>query len=386
MKFSTVTILVVIFASTTATALAASVRIRMPKGPVRPDSYIVVLKSGTNMEDHIEGITRISTRSPGSEFLLTHRYEIPNGYSAHLTGASLAHILSCPEVAYVVADGITFTGHDLREVNERDVTERNDVAAKIGDNPVKRCGSGVDIYIPGAGVYRGHSCFGTDQVILGKIFGPYEDGYSGRDTYVAALAAGLGYGPATGAKVISLKVCDNYGMGYASNLVAALSWAYQRKFRYGHPSIILLPPNMVGDNYLDQVIQSLIDHGLHIVIGAGDRGVNAESLSPQHLAGVNTIGAIDNLCNFATFSNWGPAITASYLGVRVKSAWSDSNTDSMELSSTDGAAAGVAGLIATRLGQHDEEPAALTSDMIDHALPLVVKAPRDTPILRVVGW
>ncbi|KAF8344022.1 peptidase S8/S53 domain-containing protein [Cantharellus anzutake] len=369
MKFSTVTILVVIFASTTATALAASVRIRMPKGPVKPDSYIVVLKSGTNMEDHIEGITQISTRSPGSEFLLTHRYEIPNGYSAHSTGASLAHILSCPEVDYVIADGITFIGHGLRKVNERDVTERNDVAAKIGDNPVKRCdGSGVDIYILGAGVDRRHSCFGINQVIPGKIFGPYKDGYNGHDTYVAALAAGLGYGPATGAKVISVKTCDDGGVGYVSNLLGGLSWAFQQSDFRKRPSVVVLSAGLVGDNYLDQVIQSLMNHGLHIVIGAGDQSMNAGDFSPQRLAGVNTIGAIDNDGNFATFSNWGPAITASYLGVQVESAWPDSETDSIVLSGTDMSAAGVVGVIAVALGQHAQSPDALTKNMERHAI------------------
>ncbi|KAF8344048.1 peptidase S8/S53 domain-containing protein, partial [Cantharellus anzutake] len=224
-------------------------------------------------------------------------------------------------------------------------------------------GSGVDIYILGAGVDRRHSCFGMNQVIPGKIFGPYKDGYNGHDTYVATQAVGLGYGPATGAKVILVKTCDDGGVGYLSNLLRSLSWAFQQSGFRERPSIIVLSAGLVGDNYLDQVIQSLINHGLHIVIGAGDQSMNAGDFSPQRLAGVDTIDAIDNDGNVATFSNWGHAITAFYLGVRVKSAWTNSETDSIELSSTDVSAAGVVGVLAIELGQHAQSPDALTKNM-----------------------
>ncbi|KAF8335372.1 peptidase S8/S53 domain-containing protein [Cantharellus anzutake] len=224
MKFMTSIILATIFASTTRRALAATIGcIRMPDHPVVPDSYIVVLKSGTNMEEHINSITQISAWSPGLEFLISYWYHeaILNGYSAHATGAPLTQILNCPDIEYVEADGIVSIGYDVHELDEENAMEPNDVLVEMEVDPIGLEGRsplgggiGINIFLIDTGVNPDHDWFGG-CVKLGGTFGP---GYNPKDhnghgMHVAGIAIGVGNSLASSATVTLVKVVSDAGVG-----------------------------------------------------------------------------------------------------------------------------------------------------------------------------
>ncbi|KAF8324406.1 peptidase S8/S53 domain-containing protein [Cantharellus anzutake] len=257
------------FVSTITMALAAPVRTK-PKGPVKPDSYIVVLKSGEDMEHHIEGITRISARSPGSKFSINHRYKNRptivglNGYSAHATGASLSRIFGCPEVEYVEADGIVSIYDGLHDANGGRSTEFNDVSAEIRNDPGEPGGPGserpVEIGVMSTGVIQSHSAFMNEQgtgtrVIEGFAVNggnPWVD-TNGYGTKVAGRAAGKFYGPAPEATIVPIK-------------------------------------------------------GLHIIVPAGDHHEDTSGVSPASAFRSIAVGGIDCRNQIAAFSNYGSAV------------------------------------------------------------------------------
>ncbi|KAF8341195.1 peptidase S8/S53 domain-containing protein [Cantharellus anzutake] len=357
MKFSTA----VIFTSTTTMALAASVRIRMPEGPVKPDSYIVMLKSATNMEDHIESITRISARSPGSEFSITHRYEMLNGYSAHATGTSLVRILTCPEVNYVEADGTTSIDYDL---HERDATERDNDGIEMEHDPVelkaRADGRRVTIYSLETGALLEHACF--DEELHGwghTVTGTDRVDTSGHGTYVAAKAVGQGFSLATFAYLKVVKIAESTTV-LSSNLIAGIEWVYADSTKpppeQRGSTIILITCSLRDRVAINEAVHKVINSGLHVVASAGNDYRDAGEFGPASADGVITVGAV--YCTATnqyviTHSNYGKVISVFALGLNIESAWNGPGLEATRTrSGTAPAAASVASMLACALYQY----------------------------------
>ncbi|KAF8342931.1 uncharacterized protein EI90DRAFT_3115451 [Cantharellus anzutake] len=391
MKSSTTAILIVfvIFASTMTTALAAFVRIRMPNGPVNPDSYIIVLKSGTSMDDHIKNVAQISTRSPGSEFSVTHRYGILNGYSAHATGASLARILICPEVDYVEADGIAPIGNDLHQVNERDAMERDGVSVGMGDILGGNWGGlGVDIYVLDTGVNVKHICF-DKRAFVGPTFGNYVNiDTDGHGTHIAGIAAGRPYGIATRARIISVKVASGRMSVFSTNLIGGINYASYESRQTGRPSIALICASLDFSRTVNRAVSTAISWGLHIVVSAGNNGLDASKFSPASSDEAITVGAFNTHSDMiASFSNHGSVVDVFAPGNDIRSAWIGSLGATMVSSGTGPAAAYVASLLAVVLSRDGQTtPANLSDQLKKHAAPLIDGQPWGTTDLMALLW
>ncbi|KAF8315775.1 peptidase S8/S53 domain-containing protein [Cantharellus anzutake] len=364
-EFSTTVISIAILVSTTTTALAASVR--TPKGPVKPDSYIIVLKSGENVERHIEDIGRISARSPGSKFLPTYRYEnrltfvVLNGYSAYATGATLTHILSCPEVDYIEADGITSICDDLHEANEGDTGIKTD-----------------------APYFEGNAFLGTP-------FGyPNSRDEHGHGTAIAARVVGNGFGMATAANIVAVKVLSDQGVGFATDLIAGIIYAFAQFQLTGRHSMALVIPNFRGDSAVDAAVRAVISLGLHVVVAAGNNGEDAVMWSPASVVQAITIGAIDCSNKMASFSNHGFLVDAFAPGVDIAcpsihgpDPWATTLQSGTGLS-----AAHATAELAIALGHNPNpvSPTDLSAALTGHAVGDVTGQPKGTTKLRTQLW
>ncbi|KAF8328668.1 peptidase S8/S53 domain-containing protein [Cantharellus anzutake] len=391
MKFSTA----VIFTSTTTMALAASVRIRTPKGPVKPDSYIVMLKSATNMEDHIESITRISARSPGSEFSITHRYEMLNGYSAHATGTSLVRILTCPEVNYVEADGTTSIDYDL---HERDATERDNDGIEMEDDPVeleaRADGRRVTIYSLETGALLKHACFDEELHKWGHtVTGTHQVDTSGHGTYVAAKAVGQGFSLATFAHLKVVKIAESTTV-LASNLIAGIEWVYadstESPPEQRGSTIILITCSLRDRLAINEAVHKVINSGLHVVASAGNDYLDAGEFGPASADGAITVGAV--YCTATnhyviSHSNYGKVITVFVLGMNVISAWKGPGLQGTRtLSGTAPAAASAASMLACALYQYGwMSPAEGKEGMQWHAEGVVEGQPPGIPTTTLLA-
>jgi serine protease AprX len=125
------------------------------------------------------------------------------------------------------------------------------------------------------------------------------DGY-GHGTHIAGLIAGNGYmsrgkhvGVALGARLIGLKVLDNEGKGYTSDVIAALEFATANKatlridvinLSLGHQ---ILEP--AATDPLVQAVEKAVAAGIVVVVSAGNNGMNPTTGEIGY-AGINSPG------------------------------------------------------------------------------------------------
>jgi serine protease AprX len=111
----------------------------------------------------------------------------------------------------------------------------------------------------------------------------YDD--NGHGTHVSGIIAGNGYdtlgaraGMAPAANIVSLKVLDDHGGGYISNVIAALDWAVTNKTLYNIRVINLSVGAAVTESYLTDPLtlaaKRAVDSGIVVVTAAGNLGKN----------------------------------------------------------------------------------------------------------------
>lgn len=237
-------------------------------------------------------------------------------------------------------------------------------------------GSGVDIYILDNGVEIDHPEFtGIDSRAVVESVGlyptepPQDDG--GHGTHVAAIAAGVTYGVAPGARIVAIKVTSSSQTGVESSVAAGLMAVRSHYSVNSNPAVV----NMSLENFLatSSLSQTLIDDlhgdGIAMVAAAGNRFEDIRSLSvtepyPAAFNNVYVAGATDmsdsvmyhpaaeggiNRQNFG--SNFGPDIDIWAPGANIVSAWNSTTATSLSrrINGTSMAAPHVAGVMALLL-------------------------------------
>ncbi|MEA2036998.1 MAG: S8 family serine peptidase [Nanoarchaeota archaeon] len=196
---------------------------------------------------------------------------------------------------------------------------------------------------------------------------PYDD--HGHGTHCAGIAAGTGgssdyRGVAPKAKLVGVKVLDDWGSGSFSQVLAGIEWAVQNKDRYGINVISLsLGANINSDGTTpqEQAVDLAVDSGINVIVAAGNSGPAPNTVGvPASANKIITVGAIDNNMQIAGFSSRGPTkdgrikpeVTAP--GVDICSAqWEDAwdysecaDPDFVHISGTSMATPHVAGVVA----------------------------------------
>lgn len=179
-------------------------------------------------------------------------------------------------------------------------------------------GQGIGIAIVDSGIWRGKD-FQVDpasgkpdsRVIVQQIFnynGSSSGDVYGHGTHVAGIAAGSGYlsngayaGIAPRANLFGLRVSDDAGMSYESDVVSALQWVYDNKSTYNIRVVNLSLNSTVPMSYhqspLDAAVEILWFNGVVVVASAGNYGSNSSN-NPVRAAPANdpfiiTVGAMD---------------------------------------------------------------------------------------------
>jgi serine protease AprX len=159
---------------------------------------------------------------------------------------------------------------------------------------------------------------------------PATDGF-GHGTHVAGILSGNGYyssgrraGIAPGAHLVALKVLDDQGLGFISNVIDAIDYAVANQAALGIRVINLSVGAGVYESYttdpLAQAAKRAVDAGIVVVASAGNLGQNAAHetqfggvTSPGNAPWVLTVGASSHQGTFArgddsiaAFSSRGP--------------------------------------------------------------------------------
>jgi serine protease AprX len=148
---------------------------------------------------------------------------------------------------------------------------------------------------------------------------PYDD--DGHGTHVAGTIAGDGDGPspagrgvAPGAALVGVKVLDQYGEGFTSDVVAGIEWVIANKDTYGIEALnISLGSTGCGDGLEpdSQAVNLAYAAGLTVTVAAGNDGPGTCTIaSPGDAKDAITVGAMADLgangFKQADFSSRGP--------------------------------------------------------------------------------
>ena len=124
----------------------------------------------------------------------------------------------------------------------------------------------------------------------------------GHGTFVASIAAGSGAlhaGVAPNAKIVSLDVVDDTGMGTTSDVIAAADWILANKdtynIRVANFSLHGSQPSTFRFDPLDKAVERLWLNGVVVVAAAGNYGATQHGVlyAPGNDPFVITVGAVD---------------------------------------------------------------------------------------------
>jgi serine protease AprX len=141
---------------------------------------------------------------------------------------------------------------------------------------------------------------------------PYDD--NGHGTHVAGIIASNGHdtigaraGMAPAANIVSLKVLDDHGGGYISNVIAALDWVVTNRAAYNIRVVNLSVGAAVTESYttdpLTLAAKRVVDEGVVVVTAAGNLGTNSTThhlqyggiTAPGNAPWVLTVGAYSHM-------------------------------------------------------------------------------------------
>lgn len=131
---------------------------------------------------------------------------------------------------------------------------------------------------------------------------------------------------------------DDSGNGAFSGVIAGVNWAFEQAKASGRPSVANMSLGGPTFRPLDDAITNAINGGLSFVVAAGNENQDANNVSPAHVPGANTVGAVDDKNKKAWFSNFGTPLNIWAPGVGILSAWIDGPDSAKKLDGTSMAA------------------------------------------------
>lgn len=169
-------------------------------------------------------------------------------------------------------------------------------------------GKGIGVAVLDTGVFPHHDLDGRIPVfrdMLRMRSAPYDD--NGHGTHIAGMICGSGktsdgqyQGVAPGSHVISVKVLDQKGNGYASDVIAGLKWVMKYGAEYGvriiNISVGSFSKKGMGENSaLVRGVDAAWDAGFIVVVAAGNNGPGKYTITTPGISRkVITVGSSDD--------------------------------------------------------------------------------------------
>lgn len=189
----------------------------------------------------------------------------------------------------------------------------------------------------------------------------------GHGTHIAGIAAAVtnnatGIAGVSGnSKILPVKVLDEEGNGYSSDIAAGIKWAADNDAKIINLSL----GGSNYDNYLKEAVDYAIRKGCIIVAAAGNRG-SYRPTYPAAFEGVIAVTAVDENNQLCNFSNFGRYIDIAAPGLDIYSTSKDGGYEYR--SGTSMACAFVAGTIALVWGgAPDKTPVEIENIIKDSA-------------------
>jgi serine protease AprX len=180
------------------------------------------------------------------------------------------------------------------------------------------------IAILDSGIQNGRRDFGSNRLLaqVNLCSLPHNSAGDGRGhgTFVASVAAGSAShyaGAAPTARLVSVDVVDDLGMGLASDVIAGADWVLKNKTKYNirvaNLSLTGSTPSTFRFDPLNKAVEKLWFSGITVVTAAGNYGDLTRGVlySPANDPFVITVGALDLAGTAGTADDF-PAPWSSY--------------------------------------------------------------------------
>jgi subtilisin family serine protease len=228
-------------------------------------------------------------------------------------------------------------------------------------------GEGVHAYILDTGIRASHGEF---EGRAHATWSAYNDGggdVDGHGTHVAGTIGGKTYGVARKVTLHGVKVLDDSGWGYDSDIISGMEFVAENGQR---PAVVNMSLGGEPHSLLDDAIRRLISSGVPATVAAGNESGNALNSSPGRVEEAITVGAMEEGDRMASFSNFGNLVDVFAPGDNIRSATADSDSSYGNWGGTSMAAPHVAGMVALLL---QKNPDATTDEISDTLVSMSTK-------------
>jgi len=248
---------------------------------------------------------------------------------------------------------------------------------RVGADQRGRTGASTTIFVVDSGVRTTHVEFGSRaspglDVSVGSP-GKECNGdltcaedTKGHGTHCAGTAAGASYGVAPGARVVSIKTLNKWGIGLWSWTYTALNWMATSPVR---PAVASMSLGGLGEQQaMREAVDSAVSAGVTVVVAGGNDNVDACTFSPAFVPSAITVGSITSTDARSPFSNYGSCTNIWAPGSEILSTSHDTDTGSTMMSGTSMACPHVAGAAAIALdADPSKAPAKVLAELLEKA-------------------
>ncbi len=241
---------------------------------------------------------------------------LANLINANLTGANVGGInCSGALLTGVLPLGFTCQGAPSAVSSSSLSTIYPSAANATSDWSASVTGSGVGVAVIDTGItslsdFNLSSSNSTSRILTSQKFNSNatntNDGY-GHGTHIAGTIAGNSWngngspgkyvGIAPQANLINVKVSDDQGNAYLSDVINGIQWAIDNRIQYNIRVINLSLQSTVAESYLTDPLDAAVElawfNGIFVVAASGNNGPNSELYSPANDPFVVTVGAVD---------------------------------------------------------------------------------------------
>jgi serine protease AprX len=244
---------------------------------------------------------------------------IINALVAKLPASQATQLANSPAVRWISLDGVVESaGRPPKDSDQVDLAFESIFLETIGATQLWDMGldgSGITVAVVDSGITDwadiktdgedGHDRI-LDWVQYSDSVAYHPDDYYGHGTHIAGTIGGDGYlsegmykGVAPGVNFVTVKVSDDYGMSYMSDVVAGLQWVLDHKDQYNIRIVNLALNSSEPESYhtspLNAAVEILWFNGIVVVVSAGNNGGDGVILPPANDPFVISVGAsIDN--------------------------------------------------------------------------------------------